>query len=369
MLDFVPNHTAPDHRWVDAHPEYYVRGTEIQLVVEPQNYARLLTSRGPVVLAYGRDPYFPGWSDTLQLNYGSPELQAAMTAELRATAVMCDGLRCDMAMLLLPQVFERTWGIQAEAFWPRAIEAVRSRHPEFLFVAEVYWDLEWTILQQGFDYAYDKRLYDRLCDRHPRSVRDHLRAGLQFQDRLVRFLENHDEPRAASVFPHAVHRAAALVCFLAPGLRLLHQGQLEGRRARIPVQLRRGPVEPVEPDVQEFYSRLLACLGEPVFRNGNWRLLECVPAWDGNWTWDSFIAFAWHDQEGQCCVVAVNYADHASQCYVPLPFDELPGARWRMKDLMGDAVYDRDGDSLGSPGLYLDMPAWGRHVFKLTIDD
>ena len=47
-------------------------------------------------------------------------------------------------------------------------------------MAEVYWDLEWTMQQQGFDYAYDKRLYDRLREGHPQAVRGHLhgRPGL-----------------------------------------------------------------------------------------------------------------------------------------------------------------------------------------------
>jgi glycosidase len=161
MLDFVPNHMAPDHPWTDAHPDYFVHGSEADLARSPQNFVRLTTRNGPLLLAYGRDPYFDGWPDTLQLDYGNPALQAAMIGELERIAGQCDGVRCDMAMLVLPEVFERTWGIRAEPFWPKAIETVRRTHPAFLFMAEVYWDMEWTLQQQGFDYAYDKRLYDR----------------------------------------------------------------------------------------------------------------------------------------------------------------------------------------------------------------
>jgi hypothetical protein len=85
-----------------------------------------------------------------------------MIGELLKIAGQCDGMRCDMAMLVLPEVFERTWGSQAQPFWPKATQRVRERVPDFCFMAEVYWDLEWTLQQQGFDYAYDKRLYDRL---------------------------------------------------------------------------------------------------------------------------------------------------------------------------------------------------------------
>ncbi len=178
MLDFVPNHMAPDHPWLDEHPDYFVHGSEDDLARAPQNYRRYETSRGPVVLAYGRDPYFDGWPDTLQLNYGNPELQQAMIGELERIAGQCDGVRCDMAMLVLPEVFERTWGIRTELFWPKATEAVRRKYPTFLFMAEVYWDMEWTMQQQGFDYAYDKRLYDRLREGHARPVREHFHAGL-----------------------------------------------------------------------------------------------------------------------------------------------------------------------------------------------
>ena len=178
MLDFVPNHMAPDHPWTDEHPDYFVHGSEDDLARSPRNYCRVETKNGPLLLAYGRDPYFDGWPDTLQLNYGNPELQQAMIGELERIAGQCDGVRCDMAMLVLPDVFERTWGIRADPFWPKAIESVRRKHPDFLFMAEVYWDMEWTLQQQGFDYTYDKRLYDRLREHHARPVREHLCADM-----------------------------------------------------------------------------------------------------------------------------------------------------------------------------------------------
>jgi hypothetical protein len=366
ILDFVPNHMAPDHHWVTEHTEFFVPGTEEQLGAEPRNFCRVETGQGTRVLAHGRDPYFDGWPDTIQLNYGNPALQDAMLRELRRIARQCDGVRCDMAMLVLPEVFERTWGISAPAFWPRATEAVRADVPGFLFLAEVYWDLEWTLQQQGFDYTYDKRLYDRLVEGHARAAREHLLAGLDFQDRLARFLENHDEPRAAATFAPDAHRAAAVLTFLAPGLRFLHQGQREGKRVRIPVHLGRGPVEAAEPAIVAFYDGLLDCLEDPAFRDGDWRLLECRPAWDGNGTWDSFVAFAWTGPGERRRLVAVNYAGHQGQCFVALPWLDLAGATWRLRDLMGPAVYDREGSGLVREGLYLDMPAWGYHVFEVS---
>jgi hypothetical protein len=366
LLDFVPNHTALDHPWVESHPEYYVPATELDLARAPRNYTWVGRKQGDRLLAHGRDPYFPGWPDTLQLDYGNPATQEAMIDELVRIAGRCDGVRCDMAMLVLPDVFERTWGIRAKPFWPRATQRVRERSPGFCFMAEVYWDLEWELQQQGFDYTYDKRLYDRLRAGHARPVREHFHAGLDYQKKLVRFLENHDEPRAAAAFPPEIHQAAAVVTYLSPGLRFFHQGQLEGRKKRISPHLRRGPVEPSDPELERFYERLLAVLQQPLLREGEWRLLECRPAWEGNWTWDCFLAFAWQGAGGERSLATVNYAPNQSQCYVRLPFPDLAGCPWRLRDQLGDAVYDRDGNDLLARGLYLDVPPWQTSVFALT---
>ncbi|MCM2465374.1 alpha-amylase family glycosyl hydrolase [Methanoculleus oceani] len=364
MLDFVPNHTAPDHPWVQDHPDYYVRGTEEELARRPQDFVRMDLPGGSAVLAHGRDPYFSGWPDTLQLDYGNPDLQEAMTAELQRIAGWCDGVRCDMAMLVLPEVFRQTWGREMEPFWPGAIAGVRKEHPGFVFMAEVYWDLEWTLQQQGFDYTYDKRLYDRLRSGEGRPVREHFRADPEYQRRSVRFLENHDEDRAAAVFPPDRHRAAAVLAFLCPGLRFFHRGQFAGRRKFVPVHLCREPEEPTDQAIEEFYRGLLACLRLPAFRDGEWRLLDCNPAWEGNPSHDGYIAFAWEGGEERL-LVAVNYAPDRGQCYVPLPWADLAGKTVSLRDLMGPAEYDRDGGSLLSPGLYLDIPGWGCHVFTV----
>ncbi len=366
MLDFVPNHTGLDHPWVEDHPEYYVPGSDMNLSRTPQNYTRIKRNRGDLILAHGRDPYFPGWPDTLQLNYGNPATQEAMAGELAKIARQCDGVRCDMAMLILPEVFERTWGIPARSFWPMATERVRQRAPDFWFMAEVYWDLEWTLQQQGFNYTYDKRLYDRLRDGHTRPVREHFHAGLDYQNKLARFLENHDEPRAATTFVPEAHKAAAIITFLSPGLRFFHQGQFEGKKKRISPHLCRGPDEATDEELKAFYDRLLAVLCHPVVRNGQWQVLECIPAWEGNWTWDCFVTFAWQGLDGERLLVAVNYAPNWSQCYIRLPFTELGNGHWRLQDLLGDAQYDRDGNDLQSRGLYLDVPPWHCHMFTIT---
>jgi len=366
MLDFVSNHMGLGHPWIESHPEHFIKGSELDRSRAPQNYTWVKRKSGDMLFAYGRDPYFAGWPDTLQLNYANPATQEAMIGELVKIAGQCDGVRCDMAMLVLPDVFERTWGKRAPLFWPEATRRARERTPGFTLMAEVYWDMEWTLQQQGFDYAYDKRLYDRLREHHARPVREHFRAGLDYQDKLARFLENHDEPRAAATFSNEVHRAAAVISSLSPGLRFFHQGQFEGRKKRISPHLSRGPNEPVDQELRDFYDRLLAVLSQPAFRDGQWQLLDCAPAWDGNWTHDCFLAFAWNGFKGDRHIVAVNYAPNQSQCHVRLPYADLGNKNWRLQDQLSSAGFDWNGNDLQERGLYLDMAPWTAAVFSLA---
>jgi hypothetical protein len=377
LLDFVPNHTALDHPWTQTHPEFYVSGSEADLRREPQNWQRIPSGGRSLILAHGRDPYFDGWPDSLQLNYRHAGLRAAMRAELGRIADRCDGVRCDMAMLLLPDVFQRTWGAAArpsdgsalveEPFWPETLAEVRGRHPDFLLLAEVYWDLEWLLQQQGFAFTYDKRLCDRLRDRKAGPVRAHLNAPLCFQNHCARFLENHDEKRAAAVFRWEAHQPAALLTYLTPGLRFLHEGQLEGRRAHASIHLTRRRAEPIDAAVQAFYEKLLECLKRPQLREGRWGLYTCRPAWEGNSTADQFIAFGWEPNPGPRLLAAVHFGATRGQCYVALPLPELRGKRVLLRDLLSTAEYERSGDELVTRGLYLDMAAWGYHLFEVIV--
>ena len=365
MLDFVPNHTSPDNDWVKEHIDFYIRGNEADIEREPQNYTRINNGDEDLILAHGRDPFFPGWPDTLQLNYGNSGLVEAMTEELLRISGQCDGVRCDMAMLILPEVFAKTWGSRSLGFWPEAIRRVREINSGFCLMAEVYWDLEWTMLQQGFNYAYDKRLYDRLKEGQAKPVREHLNAGIDYQSKMARFLENHDEPRAAVDFPGGKHEAAAILTFLSPGLRFFHQGQFEGRTKRISPHLIRAPHEPLNEKLKKFYERLLDILRQPVFRTGKWQLLECLQAWESNWTHGSYICYFWHGNDDKRIIVSVNYSPSRSQCFIRLPFDELASGAWKLKNLINGDEYERNGVELQEKGLYMDEPGWKIYVFSL----
>jgi alpha amylase-like protein len=364
ILDFVPNHLARDHPWVEAHPDYFIHGTEAELAGDPLAFFRV---RGHVI-ACGRDPFFPPWSDVAQVNAFAPDLRAAFARTLADLASMCDGVRCDMAMLVMNDVFHTTWGRRAGAppardFWPEVMGVVRARAPAFAFIAEAYWDREGALLEQGFDYCYDKQLYDQVRHGDPRTVRAHLRAERAYQDRLVRFVENHDEARAAAVFGPARSRAAAALVTAVPGATLLHQGQLDGRAVRIPVFLTRWPDEALDASLRAFYSTLLREVGTPPMRTGSWHLLECR-GWADNDTSANLVACSWDDGINRCLVI-VNLSAVASQARVSLPWLDLGTHRWVLRDPINGDVYDRNGEELSTDGLFVDLQPWHFHWLRL----
>jgi hypothetical protein len=377
MLDFVPNHTALDHPWACERPDFYVQGDETRLAHGPQLFCRVQTCQGPKVIAHGRDPHTSVWSDTLQLNYRHQGCRDAVLGELLGVAALCDAIRVDMAMLVLPDVFVYTWGnasMPADGsqpvdsdFWAAAIPRMREQHPEVLLLAEAYWNLEGALLSTGFDYAYDKALYDLLVKGDARGVQDHIGKGLVREGRAVHFLENHDEARASRVFSPDIHRAAAVLCYLTPGMSLIQEGQIKGRRIRQPLCLARRPDESTDPQIMDFYLRLLECLRRLEARDGQYQTLECRPAWDGNPTWQHFVAFGLQGKDRGLLLVAVNYGGTQGQCYVNPPIPSPKGKRVWFRDLMSSARYERDGTELATRGLYLDMPQWGYHVFEVEV--
>jgi len=365
ILDYVPNHVAPDHPWTNEHADYFIRGTESELAADPAAF--LQTAAG--VLANGKDPYFAPWPDVVQLNAFSPGLRGAVIDTLASIGEQCDGVRCDMAMLMTNEVFARTWGGRAgdppaEDYWPTIIPRVRELHPELVFIAEAYWDMEWTLQQQGFDFCYDKRLYDRLVGESAQSVRGHLQAADDYQERLVRFIENHDEPRAADTFSPEKERAAAVVMATLEGARLFHAGQLDGFHTHIPVFLSRGPEQSSDQTLRAFYETLLGAVADSGLRDGEWQLCEC-DGWPDNDSAEQILAWCWR-AEGQRHLVVVNLAPGEAQARVRLPWSDLAGRTWELRDALSGAVLERDGSDLDGQGLYVGMGPWESYFLAFT---
>jgi hypothetical protein len=377
FLDYVPNHVAPDHPWVTEHPEHFVRGTLDEAQADPAGWLTV----GDHVLARGKDPYFAPWPDVVQLDAFAPELRAATIATLKEIGAQADGVRCDMAMLLMSDVFAATWGERvgpppAREFWPEVIEAVRAIHPGMVFAAEAYWDREWGLQQQGFDLCYDKRLYDRLLHDDAQAVRGHLSADLDYQRGLLRFIENHDEPRAAAEFPPGRDRAAAVCIATTLGATLWHEGQREGRRVRLPVFLARRPDEPVDGELVAFYDALLGTVDRERLRTGDWSLLDAT-GWPDNDTARHLLSWAWVGGAGADAaglveddvphhVVVINLSDARAQARIRLPWAGFDGATWSLTNVLGREVFERVGEELAGAGLFVDLGPWEAYVLRVT---
>jgi hypothetical protein len=360
ILDFVPNHVAPDHPWTSTRPEYFVHGTSAELRTDPGSF----TDVDGMVLANGKDPYIPAWPDVVQLDTFSPALRDEVVDTLRDIAGQCDGVRCDMAMLVMNDVFARTWGDRvgdppAEEYWAEVIGAVHRTHPGFTFIAEAYWDLEGPLQQQGFDFCYDKRLYDGLVAGDAVAVRRHLSAEAGFQNRLMRFAENHDEPRLAAVFDSGRDKATTVATLTQAGARLVHHGQMEGRRHHLPVFLGRSPREDTDPELAAFHRTLLKTLRDSTFRTGDWSLCETF-GWPGNDSHRHLVAWCWDG--GHRWLIIVNLSAAPASGHVRVPWSDTAGRTHRLADPIAGDSFICSGDELRD-GLHVELGPWQWHFF------
>jgi len=362
MLDFVPNHMALDHPWVESNPEFFIVRSENELKNDPNNHVELKSRSGNRVFAYGRDPYFEGWPDTVQLDYSNPELFQKMKETLLNISAICDGVRCDMAMLLEPDIFQKTWGVRSQPYWKEAIFEVKMQNPDFIFMAEVYWDMEWGLQQQGFDFTYDKRLYDRLVAKNAREVYLHLHADIDYMSKMVHFLENHDEQRANWVFNFDQHKAAAIINYLIPGLRFFYQNQIEGFKKKITPHLCRGPKEQIDENLQQFYLELLALMKKEIFMRGQWNCEKIDSA--GDITFNNLIAFSWK-YLSQTYLIIVNYSEWESQGFVDVNTIKLDSDTVFFQDETNGKEYAWDRILIIEQGLYIQLKPWKYHLFRV----
>ena len=182
----------------------------------------------------------------------------------------------------------------------------------------------------------------------------------------MRFLENHDEPRAASAFAGAKEKAAAVVTSTLPGARMFHEGQFEGRKVRLPVFLGRRPAEVIDEGLHTFYAKLLQAIDRTIFRAGKWELCE-RSGWPDNASYLNLVAWSWTDGDDRYLIV-VNLSDSKSEGHVKIPWQEVAGKTWHLADLLSDVVYDRDGGAISSSGLYVGLEPWGSNLFQCELE-
>ncbi|MBX2975180.1 MAG: glycosidase [Ignavibacteriaceae bacterium] len=369
IFDFVPNHFSVDSIYTNSNPEYFLQGTMENL--EEDRHTFFISKHNPeLIFAHGRDPFFPAWTDTIQLNYYNPQTRKFMSDTLLEISEYCDGVRCDMSMLILNNIFFNTWrGIidtnifcePTSEFWEEAITSVKKKNNNFVLIAETYWDLEWNLQQLGFDYTYDKKLLDRLKDGTTNSIRDHLKADLSYQLKSVRFIENHDEDRAIQTFGLDKSLAASVIISTIPGLHLYFEGQFCGYKIKLPIQLGREPIENGIKTVKLFYDSLLNITKDEIFKKGKWQLVEAISSWENNLSNNNIIAYNW-SFNNQNRLVVVNYSNAASQCRIKLNVEGYE-ENFQITDLLNETTYWRNTEEVFHSGLYIELQPFKSHIF------
>lgn len=365
FLDFVGNHTALDHPWTREHPEYYVQGTKAQFVKNPDGFRAIDSPAGTHFIALARDPYFPPWRDCAQLNHFSPSMRAAQIDILRTIADHCDGVRCDMAMLHLSDIFQRIWAPFIGGAKPMSAEFWADVHehvPQLILLAEAYWGTEQRLLDLGFSFAYDKTFYDSVRALNAPAVHAALSSALTYQSRMARFLENHDEHRAAEVFGRDRILSVGTLMGTVPGMRFYHQGELEGTPLYLPITLRMAAPRPADGVISQFFEKLLRITEHEVFHRGSWNALIVTP--DNDATSGNLIVYEWRT-ENAWKVIAVNLAGSASQGRVHFG-QPLTAQEYVFYDELNGVRYVRKGDELRDVGLFVRRDGFGAHVFDVS---
>jgi len=367
ILDFIPNHIGLDHPWIQHRPDLLIHSAKKQPGFFPATH-----NGKKLWIAHGKDPYFDPWTDTAQLDHRNPTTRHELIKELLKVSQLCDGVRCDMAMLVLNDIFTETWRQRSPGvlplpteFWTDAITRVRQQHPDFLFLAEAYWGRETQLQQLGFDYTYDKSFLDHLAHHHTDKLQAHLHREHADQTRATRFLENHDEPRIAAQLEVPAQKAAALLWLALPGMKLLYEGQMDGQRAHLPVQLWRRPIEPAHELLRAFYQQLFSLRRSAALKEGTHRLPESLPAWPGNPSHQNLFAITWQNRPEEFELIVMNFAPHRSQCRVRLDKEISANASWTLQDRLGTETHHRTRDEIQNDGLYLDLEAWSSQWFQV----
>lgn len=371
ILDLSPNHFGADSKLIRENPEIFLEVDKSLYINDSHTYFKPYEDFERY-FAHGRDPFFPAWQDTIQVNFFSIQAREYFKKIITEITNYCDGVRCDMAMLALNNVFKNTWaGVlekkgweqPEEEFWSEIISYIKNNNKDFIFIAEAYWDLEWDLQQLGFDYSYDKKLTDRLRYETSREIHDHLLAENEYQKKSLRFIENHDEDRAITAFGKEKSKAASVIISTIQGMRFYHNGQFEGKKIRLPLQLGREPEEPVIQGIKNFYEKLIDITTHDIFKNGEWNLLEPIPSWEGNNSYTNILAWEWRLKNNRR-IILVNYSDILSTCRLKFDITGLPDD-FQIIDLLNDQEYYRTTEEVFHMGLYVELKPWQSHIFSI----
>lgn len=380
MLDFVPNHQAVDNVELDSKSDVFLQ--KPQSTSSPSDW---WIQRGDKTFAYGRGPYDGPWTDVIQVNYWAQAGIDTMKEHLLFVASQADAIRCDMAHLMLNDVWQNAWGADmqaggstrpAEEFWQVAISGVRAQFPDTLFMAEAYNYFmtsppEKDLLQNlGFNFVYDKTVLDKLKDGNLENLRDYISSTPQdFFNHVAHFVENHDEDRAADIL-HGQQQAFAgsVVASTIPGLRLFYEGQFEGFTRKLGVQVRRAVTEQPNPALHAQYSKLLSVLSAQVFRSGMWSYIPVSKDGSG-WR---LMAWRWSSTDGSSKrLIVVNFSD--AQGWGNVQVADAIGTSGSdditITELLSGSQYVRSAGQMRSSGLVCGVEPYTAQIFEYDGPD
>jgi hypothetical protein len=361
MLDYVPNHSAADAPEVTTNLSFYVRCPPEESP-DPGKYF----SNG---IAYGCGAWCDPWTDVAQFNYMDQNFRASRIAVLKKIASLADGIRCDMAHLIINNAFWDYWKTQLLAwnytesnteFWSDAISAVKTEYPECIFMAESYGDVLGTLHSFGFDFTYDKDPLDHLRDGNVNEFKSKIwNRDISFARRMAHFTENHDEPRSVANFKgnKKVANSAALALLTLPGLRFVNQDQWNGYANKIDVHLRRAVKEDVDTNVISFYEALWGLLKRSELRSGDFSFPEFGSC-------DGFLFWKWSVNASRV-LVAINFGSGQGSCRVRCP--DAPGGgddTVHVLELLTGVRYERSAGEMKDPGLYVELQGYSQQVFQ-----
>ena len=276
ILDFVPNHVAPDHPWTTEAPELFVSGTAADL----GTWIRRPSSRWAAGCSpTGGTPTSRRGRMSCSSTPSTPPCASPVIETLIEIADQCDGVRCDMAMLVMNDVFARTWGDRvgpapSTEYWPTVIPPSVRPTPTSCSSPRPTGTWSGPCSSRASTTATTSDCTTASCTVLPSSCGYTCWRTTDYQHGLVRFVENHDEPRALSAFGAGRSQVAAVAALTQTGARLVHNGQLEGGDVHLPVFLGRFPDEPTDGRFSAFYHSALAAVADPTFRDGRWQLCE-----------------------------------------------------------------------------------------------
>lgn len=179
---------------------------------------------------------------------------------------------------------------------------------------------------------------------------------------MMRFLENHDEERAAARLPGPLLRTAAVAVATVPGALLLYEGQAQGLIQRPPVQLSRRPVHVADAGLSTFYEQLLSWLDRADVRAGTWRLLDVEPL-PADADRDCLAAWSWESSK-QRHIIVVNLSSQACAGRVRLPWTDLH-APLVVSEALADVHYEHDAHEVEAQGLYVRLDGGDFHILSV----